>query len=72
VPVTRYRYCHGRRTIMPAPLRLRLLTPEEESIGEPDDDDESDIDDDLPADLWFRDAKRKRPMIRRTSSGLTP
>ena len=26
------------------------LTPEEDSIGDPDDDD---IDDTLPADLWF-------------------
>jgi hypothetical protein len=30
----------------------RLLTPEEEAIGDPDDE-ESDIDDTLPADLWF-------------------
>jgi hypothetical protein len=27
------------------------LTPEEDAIGDPDDDD---IDDTLPADLWFR------------------
>jgi hypothetical protein len=28
------------------------LTPEEDTIGEPDEDDD-DIDDLLPADLWF-------------------
>jgi hypothetical protein len=36
------------------PPRLRRpcrLTPEEESIGDPEDD--NDIDDLLPADLWF-------------------
>lgn len=32
--------------------RLRRLTPEEESIGDPGDEDD-DIDDLLPADLWF-------------------
>jgi hypothetical protein len=31
----------------------RRLTPEEDSIGEPDDLDD-EIDDLLPADLWFR------------------
>lgn len=34
------------------PGRARRLTPEEESVGDPDDD-EDDIDDTLPADLWF-------------------
>jgi hypothetical protein len=29
-----------------------LLTPEEDAIGEPDQE-EDDIDDLLPADLWF-------------------
>lgn len=29
-----------------------MLTPEEDSIGEPDDLDD-EIDDLLPADLWF-------------------
>ena len=32
--------------------RARPLTPEEESVGDPDDD-EDDIDDTIPADLWF-------------------
>lgn len=37
---------------MPPPhAGARFLTPEEESVGDPDDDD--DIDDTLPADLWF-------------------
>jgi hypothetical protein len=31
---------------------LRRLTPEEDAIGDPENDD--DIDDTLPADLWFR------------------
>lgn len=35
------------------------LTPEEDAIGDPDDDD--DIDDTLPADLWFRSAGRRAP-----------
>lgn len=36
---------------MPPPhAGARFLTPEEESVGDPDDDD---IDDTLPADLWF-------------------
>jgi hypothetical protein len=30
----------------------RPLTPEEDAIGDPDDE-ESDVDDTLPADLWF-------------------
>jgi hypothetical protein len=33
-------------------LTESLLTPEEDTIGEPDDE-EDDIDDLLPADLWF-------------------
>jgi hypothetical protein len=32
---------------------IERLTPEEDSIGEPDDQDD-EIDDLLPADLWFR------------------
>ncbi len=28
------------------------LTPEEESVADPDDEDD-DLDDTLPADLWF-------------------
>lgn len=37
----------------------RPLTPEEDSIPDGDDDD---IDDSLPADLWFRsDPPRRRP-----------
>jgi hypothetical protein len=35
-----------------SPLPPRPLTPEEDSIGEPEGD-EDDIDDLLPADLWF-------------------
>ena len=35
-----------------APERALRLTPEEESIDDPDDVDE-EIDDTLPADLWF-------------------
>jgi hypothetical protein len=31
----------------------RPLTPEEDSIGDPEDQDD-EIDDLLPADLWFR------------------
>ena len=30
----------------------RVLTPEEDAIGVPDDEDD-DVDDLLPADLWF-------------------
>ena len=29
------------------------LTPEEDAIGDPDEDND-DIDDTIPADLWFR------------------
>jgi hypothetical protein len=32
-------------------VKIRL-TPEEDAIGDPDDDDD-DVDDTLPADLWF-------------------
>ncbi len=32
--------------------RVRPLTPEEEAVADPEDD-EDDIDDTLPADLWF-------------------
>jgi hypothetical protein len=31
----------------------RALTPEEDAIGDPDDDDEEIDDMLLPADLWF-------------------
>jgi len=31
----------------------RNLTPEEDAVGDPDEDND-DIDDTLPADLWFR------------------
>ena len=30
------------------------LTPEEDAIGDPEDEDEADIDPTLPSDLWFR------------------
>ena len=32
------------------------LTPEEDAIGDPEDEDE-EIDDTLPADLWFRERR---------------
>ena len=35
------------------------LTPEEESIGDPEDD--GDIDDSLPSDLWFTFAAPRCP-----------
>lgn len=41
----------------PARTIVRCLTPEEDAIGEPDDDDE--IDDTLPSDLWFMTASRR-------------
>jgi hypothetical protein len=31
------------------------LTPEEDAIGDPEDEDD-EIDDTMPADLWFRGA----------------
>jgi len=34
--------------------RTRRLTPEEEAIADPDEEEEDEIDDTLPADLWFR------------------
>ncbi len=34
------------------PPSASRLTPEEDSIGDPDDEDD-DIDDLLPGDLWF-------------------
>lgn len=40
----------------------RFLTPEEDAIGDPDGDD-GDIDDTLPADLWFRSIGA-RPAVR--------
>ena len=51
----------GRETqperVMPAPpprsrSAVRPLTPEEEAINDPDDE-EDDVDETLPADLWF-------------------
>ncbi len=52
----------------PLPVRSigRSLTPEEDAIGDPDDDDE--IDDTLPADLWFRAA---RTGFRRATTSFT-
>ncbi len=43
---------------MPPTNPAERLTPEEESIGDPED--EGDIDDTLPADLWF-DTSLNRP-----------
>jgi len=44
---------------------VRRLTPEEDAIGEPDDEEEDDIDPTLPADLWFRAAgSRARRVMR--------
>lgn len=40
------------------------LTPEEDSVGHPDDV-EDEIDDLLPADLWFRRRAPQRPAPRR-------
>jgi hypothetical protein len=37
---------------MAASITARPLTPEEEAVDDPDDE-ESDVDDSLPADLWF-------------------
>ncbi|MCC6315375.1 MAG: hypothetical protein IT337_15330 [Thermomicrobiales bacterium] len=37
----------------------RCLTPEEDAIADPDEVDD-DIDDTLPADLWFRRRGRHR------------
>ncbi len=42
----------------------RFLTPEEDAIGDPDDEDD-EIDDTLPADLWFRAARRSRRAVAR-------
>ena len=42
-------------TTSPSPpdgAQALLLTPEEDAIADPDEDDDS-IDDTLPADLWF-------------------
>lgn len=38
----------------------RHLTPEEDAVGDPDDVDD-EIDDLLPADLWFRRRLRRVP-----------
>jgi hypothetical protein len=37
----------------------RQLTPEEDSVADPEDADE-EIDDLLPADLWYRTPLRKK------------
>ncbi len=37
-----------------APANARALTPEEDAVGDPDDEADDDIDPTLPADLWFR------------------
>ena len=36
----------------------RFLTPEEDAVGDPDDEDD-EIDDTLPSDLWFRGNGRR-------------
>jgi hypothetical protein len=41
-------------------LKRNRLTPEEDSIGDPGDQDD-EIDDLLPADLWFRTKRPKEP-----------
>ncbi len=42
------------RSDRPGRNRGSSLTPEEDSLPDPDDDD---IDDSLPADLWFRSSR---------------
>jgi hypothetical protein len=34
-------------------IPAQALTPEEDAIGDPDEEDD-DIDDTMPADLWFQ------------------
>jgi hypothetical protein len=43
------------------------LTPEEDVIGDPDDDGEDEVDPTLPADLWFRSMHG-----RQATGGLPP
>ena len=38
--------------VIPPERRGRPLTPEEEAVADPDDDEDG-VDDTLPADLWF-------------------
>ncbi len=56
---------------MPLSNPDQRLTPEEESIGDPED--EGDIDDTLPADLWF-DVLPSHPWSRfqQNHGGLPP
>ena len=51
----------------------RSLTPEEESVADPEDVEE-EIDDTLPADLWFRSAGRGAGRVGRPPvvGGLIP
>jgi hypothetical protein len=41
-----------------SPPADRDLTPEEDAIGDPDDADD-DVDDTLPADLWYRSSSTR-------------
>ncbi len=38
--------------LSPGSANLRVLTPEEDAVGDPEEADD-DVDDMLPADLWF-------------------
>jgi hypothetical protein len=42
---------------------VKALTPEEDAIGDPDDDSD-DIDEMLPADLWFRYGRNRGDPVR--------
>jgi len=51
-----------------AVVQGRPLTPEEDAIGDPDDETDDDVDPTLPADLWFLGAAtrtRRRLLYRR-------
>lgn len=51
-------------------IRMQELTPEEDSIGDPDEIDD-EVDDLLPADLWFRALSTIRPSAARAGNGST-
>jgi hypothetical protein len=56
---------HGPTNDIKSPRQTRL-TPEEDSIGDPEDQDD-EIDDLLPADLWFVNVvprRQRRPRLK--------